>query len=56
MHIIHNAKIYTQNPQKEFATALAITNDRIVAVGTDDEILNSFSNFTLNLKSGSVKK
>jgi predicted amidohydrolase YtcJ len=43
MLVIHNAKIHTQYPAIPFASALAIDNGRIVAVGTDDEILASFS-------------
>ncbi len=36
--IIYNANIYTVNPAQPRATALAIANDRIVAVGSDAEI------------------
>jgi predicted amidohydrolase YtcJ len=43
MLVIHNAKIYTQNPAQELGSALVIENGRILAVGTDDEILNSFT-------------
>ncbi len=42
MLVIHNAKIYTQNPAHPFAAALAINDARILAVGTDDEVLDSF--------------
>ena len=42
MLVIHNAKIYTQNPAKEFGNALVVNNGRILAVGTEGEILNSF--------------
>jgi hypothetical protein len=42
MLIIHNAKIYTQNPAHAFSAALAIDHGYIVAVGSDDEILNAF--------------
>jgi predicted amidohydrolase YtcJ len=36
--ILTNANIYTVDPAQPRATALAIANDRIVAVGSDDEI------------------
>ncbi len=36
--ILHNANIYTVNPALPRATAIAIANDRIVAVGSDAEI------------------
>ncbi len=36
--ILHNANIYTVNPAQPRATAIAIANDRIVAVGSDAEI------------------
>jgi len=36
--ILINAKIYTVNPQKPWAEALAIQGDKIVAVGTTREI------------------
>ncbi len=37
-HILYNGDIYTQNPQQPHASALAISGERIVAVGTDDLI------------------
>lgn len=37
-HIITNANIYTQNPARPHAEALAIIGERIVAVGTNAEI------------------
>jgi hypothetical protein len=40
MLIIHNAKVYTQIPDNKICTALLIDNGRIMATGTDDEILN----------------
>jgi predicted amidohydrolase YtcJ len=43
MQILHNAHIYTQNIQYPFASALAIQNDRIVAVGSDSDILALFT-------------
>lgn len=42
MLVIYNANIHTQNPKQPIATAIAIGDDRIVAVGTDAEILDSF--------------
>jgi predicted amidohydrolase YtcJ len=38
--ILTNANIYTVNPAQPRATALAIANDRIIAVGSDDDINN----------------
>ncbi len=38
--ILTNANIYTVNPRQPHATALAIANDKIVAVGNDAEIAN----------------
>ena len=43
MLVIHNAKIHTNNPSQEFGTALVIDHGHILTVGTDDEILNSFT-------------
>jgi predicted amidohydrolase YtcJ len=43
MLVIHNAKIHTLNPAQEYGTALIIDNGRILAVGNDDEMLNSFA-------------
>ena len=37
--ILHNGTIYTLDPHKPQATALAIHHGRIVAVGSDDDIL-----------------
>jgi predicted amidohydrolase YtcJ len=36
--LITNANLYTVNPAQPRASAIAIANDRIVAVGSDDEI------------------
>jgi predicted amidohydrolase YtcJ len=38
MHIIHNARIYTQNPASPFAEAIAIHQGRILACGSLDEV------------------
>src|SRR4030043_125692 len=43
MLVIHTANIHTLNPSQPHATALAIDHGRVIAVGTDDEILSSFS-------------
>ncbi|WP_299026431.1 amidohydrolase [uncultured Thermanaerothrix sp.] len=40
MLILHNARIYTLDPQRPVATALAIEQDRIVAVGEAAEIMD----------------
>lgn len=38
MIVLFNARIYTQSPCRPFATAIAINNDRIIALGNDDEM------------------
>lgn len=38
MRLFTNGRIRTLNPRQPFATAMAIANGRILAVGTDDEI------------------
>jgi predicted amidohydrolase YtcJ len=47
MLVIHHAKIYTLDPLNPIASALAIDRDRVIAVGTDDEILSSFTTSNL---------
>jgi predicted amidohydrolase YtcJ len=43
MLVIYNAKIYTLDSAHEFVSALVIDDNRIIAVGSDDDILNTFS-------------
>ena len=43
MRLLYNARIYTQNPAKPIASAIAIDRDRIVAVGGTDELFNRFT-------------
>lgn len=38
--ILYNAKIYTQDPQNPVAQALAIKDGRVVAIGSNESILN----------------
>ena len=38
--ILYNANIFTSNPAQPKAQAIAYTNGRIVAVGSNDDILN----------------
>lgn len=40
--IIHNAKIYTVNARFDIAEAMAVKGDRILAIGTKEEILSKF--------------
>ncbi|PJF44371.1 MAG: amidohydrolase [Phototrophicales bacterium] len=47
--ILYNATIYTQNPQQPDASALAIWGDRIIAVGSDDEILPLANSHTVKI-------
>jgi hypothetical protein len=42
MKILHNANIYT--PGRQNTTALVIDRGRFIALGSDEEVLNSFSN------------
>lgn len=39
MRILHNAKIRTMNAMQPFAAALAVENSRILAVGSNDDVL-----------------
>jgi predicted amidohydrolase YtcJ len=45
MLIIYNAKIYTFDPGQRVASAIAVDQGKIVAVGADDEIVGSFTRF-----------
>jgi predicted amidohydrolase YtcJ len=47
MLVIHNAKVYTLDPDRVSGSALAIDNGRIIAIGTDDEVITSFSTWNL---------
>lgn len=40
--IIHNAKIYTVDDNFTIAEAMAINDGKIIAIGTNDEILKQF--------------
>lgn len=40
--ILHNAVIYTNNPEQEKAQAVAIKGNRIVALGAERKILNTY--------------
>ena len=40
--IIHNANIYTVNARFDIAEAFAVKGDRIVAIGTEEEIFSKF--------------
>jgi predicted amidohydrolase YtcJ len=40
--IIHNAKIYTVNQQFDIAESFAIKNDRIIAIGSNEEMLSKY--------------
>lgn len=40
MRILHHAKIRTLNPEQPFAAALAIENGRILAVGSNEDVLS----------------
>jgi predicted amidohydrolase YtcJ len=47
MLVIHHANLHTLDPLHPFGTALAINDGRVIAIGTDDEILSSFTNVNL---------
>ncbi len=42
IQILHNGKIYTQVKERTQVTALAILDGRVIACGSDDEILTQF--------------
>lgn len=42
MLVIHNARIYTLDPEQPDVTALAINQGRVIAVGSSDEILSAY--------------
>jgi predicted amidohydrolase YtcJ len=42
MLVIHNANIHTLNPKQPFASAVAIDYGRVLAVGSDEEVLTRF--------------
>lgn len=44
--VITNATIYTANEKQEFAQAAAILNDRIIFVGSDDDVVGYIGNTT----------
>ena len=44
--ILHNANIITVNPLQPKAEAIAISEDKIIAIGNNDEILNLASSIT----------
>ena len=54
MLVIHNANIHTLDPVNPSATALAIDHARVVAVGTDDEILSSSNTSNLFNANGRI--
>lgn len=50
--ILHNANIYTSDPNQPKSQAVAISNGKIVAVGTDEDILNLSSSKTRKMNMG----
>jgi predicted amidohydrolase YtcJ len=42
MLVVHNANIHTLDPKKPTASALAVEGEKIIAIGSDDEILQSY--------------
>ena len=44
MKLLHNARILTQNPSQPTASALVIHRERILAVGTADDLFNQYPN------------
>ncbi|HMB94017.1 MAG TPA: hypothetical protein VKP65_24420, partial [Rhodothermales bacterium] len=40
--VLHNAVIYTVNPDQPRAEALAVRGDRILMVGTNDDLLAAY--------------
>lgn len=43
MLVIHNARIHTLNPSQPLGAAIVIDHGEIIAIGTDEELLTSFS-------------
>jgi len=41
--IVHHAKVYTLNPEFSIAESFAVKNGKILAVGTNDEIISEYS-------------
>ena len=41
--ILHNASIYTLNPEQPHASAIAIDGERILMTGSDEEVISAFS-------------
>ena len=44
MKLLHNAKVYTQNPSQPGASAIVIDQERIIAVGEAAELLSQYPN------------
>ncbi|MFT3890384.1 MAG: amidohydrolase [Anaerolineales bacterium] len=44
MKLLYNAHIHTQNPSQPTASAMLIDRERILAVGTTDDLTNQYSN------------
>jgi predicted amidohydrolase YtcJ len=42
MKLLHNARIYTQNPKQPIASAILIDRERILAVGNTDDLFNRY--------------
>jgi hypothetical protein len=41
-YVIHNAHVYTMNPDQPTAEAIAVRGERILMVGSDDQVLDSY--------------
>lgn len=53
--IIHHAKIYTVDSNFTIAEAMAVQNDKIVAIGSNEEILNKYqADSTIDAKGSAV--
>jgi hypothetical protein len=50
--ILHNANIYTSNPKQPKSQAIAISNGKIMAVGSNSDILNLASSKTRKINIG----
>lgn len=40
--VVHNARVYTMNPEQPMAEAFAVEGERILRVGDDEEILDAY--------------
>ncbi len=47
IQILHNGKVYTQVKERTHVSALAILDGRVIACGSDDEVLSQFKHHAI---------